>query len=202
MSSKIHWEYSFVKYRSALPIATFFCLFLFAGEVHPQKKIQKRPPPVYEDHDGYEVLSVVLNARSLKWKNETVRIDPRTAPSKSVAEIKAQCSGIPTEFQSASEDFDKNVKTRLLPRKEFSLNKKYNLGYASPSVAGQSPRSGTYYVAAVGFNDTKTRAIAFVEYICGSLCGNSMFYFLRKSEKGWQEAQEVQREVRACGRIY
>jgi len=63
-------------------------------------------------------------------------------------------------------------------------------------------RSGTYYVAAVGFDDKRTRAIAFVEYICGNLCGNSLFYFLRKSDKGWEETPEVQREVQRCGRIY
>jgi hypothetical protein len=167
---------------------------------------------VYDDRDGYEVLSVLLNRLSVVRKNDTIRIDPRTAAGESVAEIKAQCSGIPVEFHGASEDFDKKLNTRQIRRRRFSLKKSYELGHASAMADLNQPetreqarkriRSGTYYVAAVGFDDKRTHAIAFVEYICGNLCGDSIFYYLRKTENGWQEAPEVQREVRACGRIY
>jgi hypothetical protein len=195
----------------ALVVGFFGSLFCLAS-THAQPKHLKNKLATYDDHDGYEVLSVLLNAQSDKWKNETITIGPRTALGRAVAEIKAECSGIPAEFQAASEDFDRKVQTRLLLRKGFSLRKNYELGYASSAIAAEQPRnkeeirkrirSGTYYVAAVGFDDKRTRAIAFVEYICGSLCGNSLFYYLRKSEKGWEEAREVQREVQTCGRIY
>jgi hypothetical protein len=116
------------------------------------------------------------------------------------------------EFHGASEDFDNKTKTKQILQRRFSLTKNYDLAYTRLGVDLNQPetreearrriRSGTYYVAAVGFDDKRTHAIAFVEYICGNLCGDSIFYFLRKSEKGWEEAPEVQREVRACGRIY
>ncbi len=179
---------------------------------HGQAKRHKEQMPIYDDGDGYKVLSVVLNARSEKWKNETIKIDSRTAPPRSVVEIKAQCSGIPPEFQSASEDFDKKVKTRLLLRKRFTLRKKYELVFTSATAGINQPenkeearkriRSGTYYVTAVGFDEKRTRAIAFVEYICGSLCGNSLFYYLRESADGWEEAQDVPPKVQSCGQIY
>ena len=193
------------------------CSLLVLPGPHAQTKHQKTQPPLYEDRDGYEVLSVLLNTGIDIWKNETVRIHPLTPSGKYLAEIKAQCSVIPAEFQTASEDFDKQIRTRFLLRQRFSLKKTYQL--AAP-VAASPPtdedkalskaefgrlireriRSGTYYVAAVGFDDKRTRAVAFVEYICGNLCGDSMFYFLRKSEKGWEEARDV--KVTDCGRIY
>jgi hypothetical protein len=167
---------------------------------------------VYEDREGYEVLSVLLNRLSVARKNDTIRIDPRTAEGKRVAEMKAQCLGNPEEFRGASEDFDEKVKTRLILRRGFSLTKQYELArvsrMADPSQletreeARKRYHSGTYYVAAVGFDDKRTRAVAFVEYICGNLCGDSIFYYLRKSERGWEEAREVNRQVQSCGRIY
>jgi hypothetical protein len=177
-------------------------LSLFAAQEGAQTKIQNRPPPVYDDNDGYEVLSVVLNARIAKQKNETVRISSGTSSGDRVMQMRGQCSGIPAEFQSASEDFDEKAKTKLVLRKEFYLKKKYELEYANRASTNPSVHPGVFYVGAVGFNGTKTRAIALVEYICGSLCGDSSFYFLRKSGKRWEEAPEVQREVRACSRIY
>jgi hypothetical protein len=190
----------------------FFCAFLITACVGAQTKSQKQKLPAYDDRDGYEVLSVILNRLSVVRKNETIRISPATSAGLVVADIKAQCSGIPEEFHGASEDFDNKTKTKQILRRRFSLTKNYDLAYARLGVDLNQPetreearrriRSGTYYVAAVGFDDKRTHAIAFVEYICGNLCGDSIFYFLRKSEKGWEEAPEVQREVRACGRIY
>jgi hypothetical protein len=184
----------------------------FAPNGRGQTKNQKGQTSIYQDSDGYEVLSVLLNAVSVVRKNDTIRIDPHTAPGKYVAEMKAQCSGIPAEFRSASEDFDKRVKSRLILQRGFSLRKNYELAYGSATAGISQPetkeearkriRSGIYHVAAVGFDDKRTHAVAFMEYICGNLCGDSIFYFLRKSEKGWEEAREVQREVQRCGRIY
>lgn len=186
--------------------------FPMAPNGRGQTKKQAGPAPVHDERDGYDVLSVLLNALSAVYKNDTIRIDPRTAPEKYVAEMKVQCSGIPSEFQGASEDFDKKVKTRLILKRGFSLTKNYELAYASAMVGASQPetreearkriRSGIYHVEAVGFDDTRTRAVAFVEYICGTRCGESIFYFLRKSEKGWEVAREVQREVQSCGGIY
>jgi hypothetical protein len=182
------------------------------ADAYGQTNNQKKQLPIYEDRDGYEVLSILLNRLSVVHKNETVRIDPRTASPGAVAKIKADCSGIPPEFQSASEDSDKKIQTRFLLRRDFILTKKYELVYPSAVAVTNHRetkeegykriRSGAYYVAAVGFDEKKTRAIAFVEYICGNPCGESLFYYLRKSAKGWEEATEVPPKVQSCGEIY
>jgi|SRR5690349_12919537 hypothetical protein len=166
----------------------------------------------YNDPEGYEVLSVLLNRLSDARKNDTIRIDPRSARGTTVAEIKTQCSGVPDEFRSAWNDLDKKLELRMVWQRNFTLTKPYEVAYATPlpplgkpesrEEAHKRIRSGTYYLAPAGFNENRTRAVAFVEYLCGSLCGDSIFYFLRKSDKGWQEAPEVQRQVQRCGRIY
>jgi hypothetical protein len=181
---------------------------LFVVGAHGQTKIKKDPLPFYEDRDGYEVLSVLLNARAEKL----IRIAPRTASPSHVAAIKAQCAGIPPEFQGASEDFDKKAQTRFLLRRDFTLKNSYELASASAGTGADHLETkegargripfGTYYVAAVGFDEKRSRAMAFVEYICGNLCGSSLFHYLRKSAKGWEEASDVLPKVQGCGRIY
>jgi len=187
-------------------------LLLCIADTQGQTKNQKKPMPIYDDRNGYEVLSVILNRLSVVQKNETVKIDPRTASPENVAAIKAKCSGIPSEFQGAWEDFDKKAQTRFLLRRDFTLAMKYELVYPSPMAVAnhretreevyKRVRSGTYFVAAVGFDEKRTRAVALVEYICGNPCGDSLFYYLRKSSKGWEEASEVPPKVRSCGEIY
>lgn len=186
--------------------------FLFTPPCMRSQTKSQTTRRTYEDADGYEVLSVLLNRLSDGRRNDAIRIDFRTARGTVVAEIKAQCSGVPDDFRSAWNDFDKKLEPRLVWRRNFSLAKRYELAYAKPSPLPGEPeskeqahnriRSGTYYLAPVGFNESRTHAVAFVEYLCGNLCGDSIFYFLRRSDKGWQEAPEVQRRVQSCGRIY
>jgi hypothetical protein len=172
--------------------------FPFAATERAQAKSQKPQTPVYEDRAGYEVLSLLLNKESEVWKNDEIRINPRTAYGDDVASVKNECSSIPSDFQSASADFDRRIKAKLLLRKDFSLKKPYELVFASHTADVNRYHSGTYYLAPVGFDEGRTRAITFVEYICGRLCGSSILHFFRKTEKGWEEAQDV----RVCGRIY
>src|SRR5258708_37120912 len=74
----------------------------FAPNGRGQTKNQKGQASLYQDSEGYEAISVLLNAVSVVRKNDTIRIDPRTAPGKYVAAMKARCSRTPAEFQSTS----------------------------------------------------------------------------------------------------
>lgn len=187
-------------------------LALLSPSLLAQPKAQNSRLPAYEDTEGYAVLSAILNRLVVARRNETTRIGPRSPLAKYVSPIKMQCSGVPEEFQSAWQDFDHQLSTRFMLQRRFSLSKSYELSYSPHLAASEKAetrgearkriRSGTYYVAPVGFDERRTRAVAFVEYICGSLCGDSIFYFLRKSNKGWEEAPEVQRQLQSCGRIY
>ena len=180
-------------------------LALLSPSLLAQPKAQNSRLPAYEDTEGYAVRSAILNRLVVARRNETTRIGRRSPLAKYVSPIKMQCSGVPEEFQSAWQDFDHQLR-------RFSLSKSYELSYSPHLAASEKAetreearkriRSGTYYVAPVGFDERRSRAVAFVEYICGSLCGDSIFYFLRKSGKGWEEATEVQRQLQSCGRIY
>ena len=75
-----------------------------------QRKYQQALIPTVEDSDGYQALSVVLNALSVQMKSETITIPTRTLSSHRVREIQAACSGIAEEFNSASEDFDRSCR--------------------------------------------------------------------------------------------
>src|SRR5260370_22101675 len=98
-------EYFHMKQTIMTLIVGLFGSLLCVAGMNAQTKNQSGQTPIYQDRDGYQVLSVLLNARSDEWKNGTIEINPRTASGKAVAEIKAQCTGIPTEFQAASQDF-------------------------------------------------------------------------------------------------
>ncbi len=167
-------------------------LALLSPSLLVQPKAQNSRLPAYEDTEGYAVRSAILNRLVVARRNETTRIGRRSPLAKYVSPIKTQCSGVPEEFQSAWQDFDHQLSTRFMFQRRFSLSKSYELSYSPHLAASEKAetrgeariRSGAYYVAPVGFDERRTRAVAFVEYICGSLCGDSIFYFLRKSAKG------------------
>jgi hypothetical protein len=78
-------------------------------------KLKKGTPLPYDDGDGYQVLSSMIDARANKSKSELVSIFQRTAPAESLSAIRSQCSSsFPREFQVALEDFDKKTKTNFL----------------------------------------------------------------------------------------
>jgi len=43
----------------------------------------------------------------------------------------------------------------------------------------------------VGFDATRTRAIAYENYICGNLCGWGAFRLLVKNAGKWEEAKDL-----------
>jgi len=187
----------------------FFCPLSSLTVSNAQTSPNKNRLLPYDDADGYQVLSSIIDASTNKLKSDSVSIFHRTLSEEAFTGVRFQCSGsIPAEFQSASEDFDKKAKTRFLLRREFSIQKKYGfvaLSRTTPVNPGNqfqtaSP-SATFSVSAVGFDETKAHAIALVRYIVpngGTIGGNSTFHLLRKTDQGWQKATEISK----CGRIY
>ncbi|GAC1631862.1 MAG: hypothetical protein NVS9B14_04360 [Candidatus Acidiferrum sp.] len=166
---------------------------------------QKVPTPDYEDREGYEVLSVLLNAKSREWKNEIVRIYSQTAVGQRIFDIEKDCSPTPREFREAFRDFNQKAKAKFAIQKRFTLEKEYEFdssGLAYVGAPENAFRSGIYHLGAVGFDETRTRAVVFLEYRCGIQCGSSLFYLLKKTASGWQEAAARGSEAKACGRIY
>jgi hypothetical protein len=186
--------------RLRVLVLVFFCPLSFLTVSNAQtspNKIQLLP---YDDADGYQVLSSIIDASTNKLKSDSVSIFHQTLSEEAFRGVRFQCSGsIPAEFQSAAEDLDKKAKTRFLLRRELSIQKKYRL----VALSRKTPVSGseTFSVSAVGFDETKAHAIALVQYIVhngGTIGGSSIFHLLRKTSQGWQEATEIS----TCGRIY
>lgn len=133
----------------------------------------------------------------------------RTISEENLRAVRVQCSGdIPSEFRGAEEDFDKKAKVKFLLQQKFSIRRKYKLvglSRVAPSLTEEQVQNGSisdvFSVSAVGFDETRTYAIALVRYMVhegGTKGGDSTFHLLRKTEKAWQEAPEITR----CGRIY
>jgi hypothetical protein len=175
-----------------------FCHLSFLTVSNAQTRDNKNQHLTYDDADGYQVLSGIIDARANKLKSESVSIFHQTVSGESVRDVRTQCAGgIPAEFQGAAEDFDKKATTRFLLTERFSLEKKYRF------VVGPTSNSlGVFSVSAVGFDKTKTRAIVLVEYLVhptnSIVGGDTTFYLLRKTEEGWKEATEIPK----CGRVY
>ena len=169
------------------------CLFAIAPVASSSRTSKE---PIYDDAEGYAVLSVLLDRYNPGSKDLVVQIFPRTA-SENQMFSSLECKEVPDEFLTAAKDFhDKNkIKFRLEPR--FSLKFKYELTEnprksLPPQAPGEQevelPVFGPLYqVSAVGFDAAKTHAIAYVDAVCGSECGGGAYHFLRKEAKGWKE---------------
>jgi hypothetical protein len=59
------------------------------------------------------------------------------------------------------------------------------------------PDSGGYLVfSAVGFNDTKTRALVYIGHHCGNLCGGGAHHLMEKVDGQWRETRP--KDVTMC----
>lgn len=187
--------------KRLVTIACVLCCFFVSLPVSSaQTKLKQATPLPYDDGDGYQVLSSIIDARASKSKSELVSLFRRTVPAESLSAIRSQCSNsFPPEFQAALEDLEKKAMTNFLLQQKFSIHKKYSL--VDDRISTHLP--GIYSVSAVGFDEKKARAIVLVQYLVrrnGSIAlgGDSTFYLLRKTDKAWQEAVDIPR----CGRIY
>ena len=113
-----------------------FCSLSFLTVSNAQTSANKNQLLPYDDADGYQVFSSIIDASTNKLKSDSVSIFHRTLSEEAFAGVRFQCSGsIPAEFQSAAEDFDKKAKTKFLLRREFSIRKKYRLVVPSRKTA-------------------------------------------------------------------
>jgi hypothetical protein len=144
-------------------------------------------------------LSVLLAQRHSAGSKGTLIISPVTS-SGSMADSFESCKEIPEEFQPAARDFrDKNKqKWRLV--KKFNLKFEYEFEDQVKRAVPPSPVPGEQemsppnhstvsVVSAVGFDPTKTHAIAYVAGFCGVECGGGGYYLLVKAKDGWKSVR-------------
>jgi len=181
------------------------CLCALLPMSDAQTKPKKNQPLPYSDTDGYQVLSSIISTSTEKLKSGSVSIFHQTVSEEAFREVRVQCSSkFPGEFQSALEDFDRKAKRKFLLQREFSIQKEYR--FVETVVGVQTSTKslpGIYSVSTVGFDENKTHAIVLVQYLVhpvGSIVfgGDTVFYLLRRTESGWQQASDIQK----YGRIY
>jgi hypothetical protein len=178
------------------------CFLFYAVPLFPQKTSEPPKAADYEDADGYVVLSILLS-HAHSEVDPSFLLAPFLLSPLTVSGINADsfqsCSRVPTEFAAAAADFrDKN-------KQDWNLTKKINLNfrYKFTNLAGKHAwlaptqnakdvppalfETSVYQVSAVGFDASRTHAIAYVGAICGPDCGSGSYHLLVKEKEGWKE---------------
>jgi hypothetical protein len=151
----------------------------------------------YADPEGYAVLSQLID-KAFPSKTSEIDISGTTSRGEFVG-ITEGCLKAPDEFSSALKDFHEKNESKMRLADGFSLKSKYNLK-DEPDVI-TPPRSTpndqqldekfvprTFLtVSAVGFDESKTHAIAYVGAYCGVMCAGGAYYLLAKGKDGWKE---------------
>lgn len=159
---------------------------------------------MYDDADGYAVLSKLLEPQGVGSETTVVDIVSPTVSAKEMWHRLGDCVQVPDEFQAAAKDFDGKATTRLELEDRFQLGVKHEIvkprpitpsDYAKLRATGRTnfpqASNGWYYVAAVGFDADKTHAIAYVNFLCGTNCCGGTFHLLKKGARGWEEVKNI-----------
>jgi hypothetical protein len=170
-----------------------------SGFCNPQVDSAASKLPVYADREGYAVLSELLNHTISKSKISAIDISLVTAQEEEFVGYKDCAKAFPEDFQSAVKDFHERNKSKLRLAKEFSLAVNYRLTEKPdvqsppPAAPGERQLEGKFVgrvlfaVSAVGFDQTKTHAIAYVSAYCGVMCAGGAYHLLIKNKQGWKE---------------
>ncbi len=173
-------------------------IFCSAAPLFAQNTSSSEKPADYDDADGYAVLAFFLQQYRPELGN-TLEIASLTAPGAKPDSFEACASKIPAEFAAAANDFkDKN-------KQNWRLTKKLNLKFSYKLVdlakkhqplaptgnAKELPPpvfdTAVYQVSAVGFDASRTHAIAYVAAVCGPDCSSGGYHLLVKEKSGWKE---------------
>lgn len=172
------------------------------------EKVQNHIPAnagVYDDAEGYAVLTMLLTGASKETHAGAIRINMVThVESVSGAHSLEDCMKVPEEFREAANDYERRAGTALVLRKRFALRTPYDLagetritgsGLRNPTSADkgipEKIASGTFYLSPVGFDANHTHAIAYENYLCGNLCGWGAYHLLVKNAGKWEETKDV-----------
>lgn len=192
--------------KTALPSALIASLILCGCSAH--ERVRNHIPAnagVYDDGEGYAVLSMLLGSASQETHAAVIRINMVThVESVSGAHSLEDCMKVPEDFREAANDYERRARMAQVLRKKFTLRMPYDLagetritgsGLKNPSSTdkriSEKIASGTFYLSPVGFDANHTHAIAYENYLCGNLCGWGAYHLLAKNAGRWEEAKDV-----------
>ena len=128
--------------------------------------------PVYDDSDGYQVMSVAV-------MNEAGSLGARQIVIYSRTVEQPDCRNVPEEFQAAARDLKAKSKVVAKLRRKFSLKVTYHLS--------QDWGADAFSISPVGFDPSRTHAVVTVFRGCGALCGSGGTYLVRKIGGTWKK---------------
>lgn len=192
--------------KIVLPSVLIASLILFGCGAH--ERVQNHIPAnagVYDDAEGYAVLSMLLDTASQDTHASVIRVNMVThVESVSGAHSLEECMKVPEDFREAANDYERRASSALVVRKKFTTKLPYDLAGETritgtavrqpAATAGDNSQrisSGTFYLSPVGFDANHTHAIAYENYLCGNLCGWGGYHLLVKNAGRWEEAKDV-----------
>ena len=182
-------------------VLALLCFLSCAVPLFAQKTPETTKAVDYDDADGNAVLSILLT-HAHSDVDPSFLLAPFLLSPSTVSGISADsfqsCNRVPAEFAAAADDFrDKN-------KQSWNLTKKINLKFSykftntgqrtplapTPNTKGVPPplfETPVYQVSAVGFDASRTHAIAYVGSLCGPDCRRGSYHLLVKEKAGWKE---------------
>ncbi len=183
-------------------LAAILCVFC-AAPLFAQKTPEAPKPADYDDADGYAVLSVILtHARSEADPSFLISpflISPVTVSGSSAESFRTCGSKIPADFTGAATDFAEKNKQNWTVTKKINLKFIYKFANLEGKHTRLAPTQNAkdlppplfeqpvYQVSAVGFDASRTHAIAYVAAVCGPDCSSGSYHLLVKDKDGWKE---------------
>lgn len=183
------------------------CCFLFASSyvasAPKQNKALAASP--YADFDAYQIYAnllagekappFVIRAETESWEKTT----PKKLDIKGDPKFRRVWGGalknLATEYRTPkllSQNIPLAAAYRIVP--ESSLNNILSTERGWTVFSEQYHAYGFYSFSPVGFNGRKTRAVVWMMFLCGGLCGHGTYHFFEKRDGRWHEVS-VRAEV-------
>jgi hypothetical protein len=192
-----------MKIRSSFRKMLFYFVLLQVVWLRADKAVSRK----YDQSEAYRVYSDMLfgryfgNGAERKWLIETETADGGYNLSSDSLEkcFPAQNELDVSDWQSLLDfkketrwprvlgnRFDSRVHVRLVARDTLDAEINENGVLWAGFEKRYSDYSGILSLSSVGFNDRKDRALVYVSFVCGILCGGAHFYTLEKRGNSWE----------------
>jgi hypothetical protein len=187
-------------------IRFFFLCSLLSGSLQPSLPASQDPDEKkaalaesYTDADAYRIYAIMLEGE----KHSSFVIQAETDSWEKVTPDNLDIKGNSKFMKlwgAALRDFAAKDRTAKILGKNIPLTAAYEIVPQSAitslfkheqgwtTFAERYPLVNGYYTfSPVGFNPQRTRALVWMTYACGGLCGYARYHFLEKSRGRWRE---------------
>jgi len=162
------------KTKFSMPSIVLTAAVLFIGASHSVGS----PAQTYRDPEGYQLLSMMLEREAKDWEAHNLQVKNLQVYSRNSHAF--PCRSIPEEFRAAADDLEKIPVGHFRFSRKFMLRYRYTLSDAADIE-----------ITAVGFDSSRTHAVAYITRGCGSMCSGGFTYLFRKNNQSWEIASRL-----------